>query len=214
MIPLSSWRSAAAEAGDRLPESRPLILTSDDYFGHRLVRVLERQSPPVWICYDATAVSPWRMLHLIRRRRLRLRHVFQMAHAAICRPRMPRPDHPRIRTNAELLDKLRQLSPTAVYCYRAGLILSREVLDEGIPCFNIHCAKLPEYAGLAAICRALEAGDYQQEAVLHRMTVRIDVGAALRRELYFLNPDLSYQENEKKAFTAGLRLLLRTLTQT
>lgn len=94
--------------------------------------------------------------------------------------------------------------------FRASLVLPKRILSR-LPCFNLHCAKLPEYAGLGAISRALRAGDLHQAATLHRMAPRVDAGEVISTEPFALDPKIAYWKNELEAYLAGARLLARFL---
>lgn len=94
--------------------------------------------------------------------------------------------------------------------FRASLILSPNVISR-VPCFNLHCARLPEYAGLSAIARALRARDLDQVASLHLMDTRVDAGEVIETEPFSLDPDLSHWRNDLEAYLAGTRLLARFL---
>lgn len=116
-----------------------------------------------------------------------------------------------IRSNDELLEVVRRMHPRRIILFRAGLILNRALLDAGAEVLNLHCARLPDFAGLGAIHRALRRGDLQQCATLHRVTERIDAGKVVATLPYALDPARSYFDNEQMAYETGIALLLDQL---
>ena len=81
----------------------------------------------------------------------------------------------------------------------------------GIPIYNIHAARVPEYGGLGSIARALKDGALEQFASLHEVTSKIDEGKLLDTENFLLSPKASYFENEQTAYSAAIRLLMRRI---
>lgn len=118
---------------------------------------------------------------------------------------------PTVASSAELVALIRYLQPSQVILFRAGLIVRKDVLQLGIPIWNIHAAHIPDYGGLGAIYRALRDGAYHQAATLHIVTEKIDSGEVLDTEPYKLDRSISYSANEGRAYDAGIALLRRTL---
>ena len=77
--------------------------------------------------------------------------------------------------------------------------------------FNVHCARIPDYAGLGAIYRALNDGSLEQLAVMHKVTDAIDKGEIIATKRYQLDPKLSFHENENIAYLTGIDLILEIL---
>ena len=123
--------------------------------------------------------------------------------------RKPSGNYPGIQGNSDLIKSLSTFKPTEVVLFRAGLIVSKEVLGMGIPIYNIHAARVPEYGGLGSIARALKDGALEQFASLHEVTSKIDEGKLLDSENFLLSPKASYFENEQTAYSAAIRLLIR-----
>lgn len=182
-----------------------LVICGADKLGRRLAgRILAL--PDTKIVLD-TSSSLRRVLRLVRRGSLTPRMVVQMGVAELARGDTSLPRLPSISTNAELLNLLELVQPQRVFLFRAGLIVNRAVIASGVPILNLHCARVPEYGGLGSIHRALASGDYDQLATLHRVTSRIDEGEVLREMPYQLDPEISYQANEDRAYAAGMTLL-------
>jgi methionyl-tRNA formyltransferase len=116
-----------------------------------------------------------------------------------------------IESNNDLLTLLRQYKPERVILFRAGLIISKEIILQGIPLLNIHCAKVPDYGGLGSIDRAIKDNALEQNATLHQVTTTIDEGRVLDVEPFRLDTTKSYCHNESVAYQAGLKLLYRTI---
>ena len=136
-----------------------------------------------------------------------------MALAELLRPRVSIGSYPSVRSNRELRQILEEQKIDTVYLFRAGLIINRALIESGVDLLNIHCADVPEYAGLAALARALEDGALEQNAVMHRVTESIDGGEVLDREPYTLDAKRWYFQNEMTAYKAGIRLLFRQLNK-
>ena len=83
-----------------------------------------------------------------------------------------------------------------MFLFRAGLIINKKVIDTGVKILNTHCARLPQYGGLASISRALKNKDYNQKATLHQVTKKIDSGIIFNELPYELSASKSYFENE------------------
>lgn len=127
------------------------------------------------------------------------------------RGQKPSGNYHGIQRNSDLIRSLSTLKPTEVVLFRAGLIINKEVLDMGIPIYNIHAARVPEYGGLGSIARALKDGALEQFASLHTVTSKIDEGKLLDSENFLLSPTASYFENEQTAYSAAICLLIRRI---
>ena len=93
-----------------------------------------------------------------------------------------------ISDNLDLIKIIDKIKPKKIILFRAGLVISREVISKGIPLLNIHCASIPEYGGLGSIDRALKNKSFSQNATLHQVTTTIDKGKVYDTEPYLLNP--------------------------
>lgn len=122
-------------------------------------------------------------------------------------------DVANIRSNSDLLHIINEFKPQRIVLFRAGLVISREVIERGIPLMNIHCAKVPEYGGLGSIERAIKDRALEQYATLHQVTTAIDRGEVFDLEPFYLDAQKSYCFNENTAYKAGLRLLSRTISR-
>ena len=116
-----------------------------------------------------------------------------------------------ISENSELLRIMNEFKPNRVLLYRAGLIVNKSVLDAGLKILNVHAAKVPEYGGIGSLHKALLDKALEQYASLHEVTVKIDQGQLVDTEKFTLDANLSYSENERIAYDASLRLLLRNI---
>lgn len=190
---------------------KTLLVVGDDFFGRVLLERLGPQ-PGLITAFD---VSPTlaRAFRALRRGSLKPGWLWDMALAGLRR----RPPGVRadlsVRGNAGLLAVIREEAVERVVLFRAGLIIDRTMLAEGIPVFNIHCARLPGLPGLGAIHRALADGAYRQAATLYRVTERIDDGEIVDTEPYHLDPASAYGANEVAAYEAGMRLAQRFLSE-
>lgn len=188
--------------------TRVVLFVGNDHWGRRAAN-LASGCKDVAVTIDSGA-SVRRVLKLIRRGSLPVGAVTRMTLAELSRKKVVQPDAALVRNNRELIEIAREHRAAVVILYRAGLIVSREVMAS-LDVLNIHCASLKGYGGLASIPRALADAAYVQEATLHRVTSRIDEGEVLDTEPFSLDPTLPYRRNEDLAYDAGLRLLERTL---
>ncbi len=186
------------------------VLLGDDRIGCRVAHTLSLRYPTLTLAFNRSA-EPLRVLRLLRKRRIALGDLINMAIAEWQRPAQTRLPLADINDNASLLAWLAASRPRAVLCFRAGLLISPAALAAGVPFYNVHAAELPEFGGLGAIARALRAGRQQGQACLHHMVERIDAGEVLDREPYALDRSDSYGANEARAYAAAERLLWRTL---
>lgn len=183
-----------------------LLIVGDDKLGRRLVSRLG-QVAGVNVVYDCSSDYS-RALKLLRKGAISPLTMLKMALAESKRVDFKVPQGESITSNHELLGVIHRLNPEAIYLFRAGLIINKQVIATGIPVLNIHCASLPHYGGLGSIARALKDGAYQQEATLHRVTTRIDDGVVIATMPYRLDPKSSYYANEEAAYEAGIALVM------
>ena len=188
-----------------------LVLAGDDKIGRTLLSQLV-DITELALAVDRSS-SLKRVAKLWWRGSLRFQTGAKMAWAEWRRPSVHAPAVPAIRSNLELLQLAQQLQVRRIYLFRAGLIISKTLLESGIDVVNVHCARLPDYAGLAVISRALANRDYSQCATMYHVTKDIDSGAIIDTEFYQLDPINSYTDNENTAYAAGIRLLQRHLVK-
>lgn len=183
-----------------------LLVVGNDKLGRRLVSRLG-QIAGVKIIFDCSSDYS-RAFKLLKKGVISLSTMLKMVLAERRRVDFNVPQSESITSNSELLAVIQRLTPDAIYLFRAGLIINKQVIATGIPVLNIHCASLPHYGGLGSIARALKDGAYQQEATLHRVTTRIDDGEVLATMPYRLDPKSSYYANEEAAYEAGIALVM------
>ena len=185
--------------GDRIARKAMESLKDSDY----LVIAIDR----------STSIK--RVAKLIWKRRLSLILIFKMLLCEFRRASSAVPsidiDYVEITNNKDLLALLDKHKPERVILFRAGLVINKDVISQGIPLLNIHCANVPEYGGLGAIHRALKDNALEQNATLHQITTTIDEGHVFDIEPFRLNASKSYCHNEDVAYPAGLKLLFRTI---
>lgn len=117
----------------------------------------------------------------------------------------------KVRNNADLELLIKTLKPSCLIMFRVGMIINPRVLSLGVPIFNLHCARLPEFGGLDAIHKARLSSENFHFATLHRVGSQIDRGEVLDTEPYSLSGVTSQSEAEARAYAAGMRLLKRQL---
>lgn len=156
-----------------------------------------------------TSTNFQRVFKLLLRKRISLNTLFQIAMAELLRNQY-RIDHPftQIKTNREIEDLVKNGHIDTTLLFRASIIINERLINSGIEIINTHCAKIPQYAGLGAISKAIEIKDLDQEATLHHVAKKIDAGRIIAVKQYQLSPGLSYQENENIAYNAGIDLVI------
>lgn len=185
--------------GDRIAQK---ALTYSDVHATSILVVIDRST------------NLKRISRLIWRRRLSFWLVLKMFYCEKTRKKTIeklQKHFPEIRSNKDLLALIDKSKPTKIILFRAGLVISKEIISRGIPLLNIHCANIPDYGGLGSIHRALKDGALNQNATLHRVTTTIDEGMVFDVEPYLLDSTKSYCYNEDIAYKAGLRLLVRNI---
>ena len=90
--------------------------------------------------------------------------------------------------------------------------LNKKILSLPPIFLNIHACSLPDYGGLGSINKALTNNALSQNATLHEVISKIDSGKVVDEVPYQLKKELFYYKNEKIAYQAALKLLLKTLT--
>ena len=153
-----------------------------------------------------------RVLRLVAKGILSIDLLFRMCLAERKRSgQKPSSKYSGIVRNADLLKYLKTIGPSEVILFRAGLIISKEVLGMGIPIYNIHAARIPEYGGIGSIGKALRDRSFKQFASFHEVTTKIDEGKLVDSEDFLLSESSSYFENEQTAYSAAIRLLIRRI---
>jgi hypothetical protein len=199
-----------------------VIITSNDLISrHLLAETLGhlKQHKNLLIIYDAS--STWkRVVKLINKKRISIIWLLKVTIARFFQ-RMHLRNYTQFSTklipnsiihnNSELTNFLNSNEDIAkVYCFRAGLVINKLNVHKA-NFINLHCAKIPKYAGLMSIARALADGDYNQECVLHKVVEAIDSGVILGKQVYKLDPSLPYWKNELHAYQVGASFLKKIL---
>ncbi len=183
---------------------KTIYIIGDDKLGRASMNALDAGS----LVYRNQSVGSRRVLKLLRKKIIRLSDIIEMGVAELLRKSPTVPDFPIVKTNGDVRRILEDERPDRVVCFRAGLVLSREVLNLGPEFLNIHCADLPEFGGLGAIRRALSQGALAQNACLHEMVAEIDAGRVFHKEPFELSQSVSFAENEERAYQAGRKILV------
>jgi len=183
-----------------------LVLVGNDKRGRTFIHRYARQYNVSMVVQDGSRAIK-RIVKLLRRGSLSIPVLLKMTWAELRRPYCRIPALPHIKTNSELVAIINDQKIEQIVLYHVGLIIRRKVLETGVTVYNIHCARLPEYGGLMALQRALDKGDFQQEATLHIVNEQVDSGATIQTVPFLLDAGKSYGANEDTAFDAGEALL-------
>lgn len=98
----------------------------------------------------------------------------------------------KIRTDKELLDKLRELNPDFFVTFAFGQILSQEVLDiPKIATVNLHASLLPKYRGANPIQRCIYNGDFKTGITTMLTVLDLDAGDICQTEEIEITPTMT-----------------------
>lgn len=188
-----------------------MLILGGDRIAEKALENLKESDSLVIIVDRSTSIR--RVAKLIFGKRLSFVLILKMI---ICEYRrgssaVPSVSYPGIANNKDLLVLLNKHKPDRVVLFRAGLVINKPTISQGIPLLNIHCANVPEYGGLGSIARALKDSALKQNATLHQVTTTIDEGQVFDLEPFRLSASRSYCQNEDIAYQAGLKLLYRTI---
>ena len=119
----------------------------------------------------------------------------------------------KVKGNAELMERVRELNPDIIVVAAYGKILPKEFLDiPRLGCINIHGSILPRHRGASPIQRAIAEGDDVTGVTIMQMDEGMDTGdiiAIAETEIGGLN----YPELMEKLAKLGGDLLLDTLSK-
>ena len=187
-----------------------LIMGNDKISGEALKQIAPLSEHIEVVIDQSTNIR--RIIRLLANKRISLSLLIRMLLCSILRKgKKPSGSIKIITSNQSLQELLCSRKFARVLLFRAGLIINAESIKTGIPMLNVHCAKIPEYAGLGSIWNAIRDKTWHQEATLHHVTTTIDGGDIVDSEPYALDPKKSYCKNENIAYQAGFRLLKRSL---
>ncbi len=188
-----------------------VILGNDKISSSALIHIKLKEDTKV-VIDRSTNIK--RILKLLKRRSLSPFLLCEMALCEISRSgKSPSRKYDSIYKNQDLINEVKKNSPERIILFRAGLIINKDVISLGVPLLNLHCARIPEFGGIGSIAKALKNKSFEQEATLHRVSVKIDEGEVIDTEKFTLNPNASYCENETISYNAGIRLLKRIVEQ-
>ncbi len=185
-----------------------VLVVGNDKIGRHCIQQLP-QSKNVTILLDS-CTDAGRVVTLLRKGSLPIRALISMTWANIIRKetKLEQP-YSQLKSNTELLRFID--NDTTILLFRAGLIVSQDTIDKAKDIFNVHCASIPEFGGIASIYRAIKAEAFSQNATLHKVTIRIDEGEVVDVEPYLMSKSKNYFLNEETAYQAGLTLINRIL---
>ncbi len=188
-----------------------LLVVGNDKLGRKLIGRLA-PNPELHIVLDVSSDIK-RVIKLLIRGILSPMVLLKMFWAELIRTDYKIADFPKIQSNSDLINLIEEYEIKKMYLFRAGLIINARVLKTGVEVLNTHCASLSGYGGIGAIDRALRENALSQEATLHQVTAKIDSGLVIATQPYLLEKKRSYAWNEDRAYSVGMELILRQLTQ-
>lgn len=193
--------------------STKLLIIGSDKISRKCVFKLNRQGVDlnkIHIVVDKST-NMRRLFSLVMHGKISIECLFKMVSADFKRKNYPDFNFKsEIYSNNELYNILKNTPYHSTYLFRAGLIINKTLLSRGFRFLNVHCASIPEYAGLCSIYKAIKDEAFNQKACMHTVTTTIDDPYEIvDYEPYKLNPMKSYFINEETAYDAGIRLLSR-----
>ena len=187
-----------------------LLIIGDDKIGGQAFKEVYNCKGIEIICDRSTNVK--RIMKLLRGKKLSIFLFCKMFLAEILRKgKKPNKNVVSIKSNKTLLEILKKNNYEKLILFRAGLIVNKKVIDTGINILNIHAASLPDFSGIGSINKALIEKAYYQKATLHRVIETIDSGEIISEIDYKLDPHKSYLANENIAYSAAIKLLVKTI---
>lgn len=191
-----------------------LLVVGSDKIGNNAIKKIEENkiSQHVNIVIDNSS-NFTRLIKLIKRQVVSPYLVGLMFFSELMRKRKKINHYRKLRNKDDLKTLITNQKPEIVLLFRCGLILNKSLIDLIPKCYNIHASKLPEYGGIGTIYKSLKNRDYDQEATLHEVDIKIDSGKVIDTMPYKLNKNNSYHINEKIAYEAGTDLLLKSLKE-
>lgn len=118
----------------------------------------------------------------------------------------------RLKTDAEAIEKLKDMAPDFIVVVAYGQILTKEVLD--IPkygCINLHASILPKYRGAAPINWAVINGEKETGNTTMMMDVGLDTGDMLLQSKMEISNNMTAGELHDLLMLDGADLLIKTL---
>lgn len=185
-----------------------MVLAGNDKLGRKLISLIPDED--VIKAYD-NSISIKRIIRLIFKGRISPTLLIKIFYAEMRRPDTKIRQSNFIRSNQQLIKFIEENYIDILLLFRAGLIINKSVIDSRATVINTHCARIPEFAGLGAIDRAIRLKAFKQVATMHYVVSKIDGGEIIATKPYDLVESDSYQNNENIAYNAGISLLLEQL---
>ncbi len=186
-----------------------LVLVGNDKIGRKAISRISKIHGISIYLDDSSNFT--RVCKLLKVKRIGIIPLVKIALADMFRKDTTIKEFPKILNNDELIKYCTRYHIESLFLFHAGLIINKKLISTKMSIFNVHCARLPDYGGLATLYKALKNKDYNQCATLHRVTEGIDSGEVIMTEPYQLSPQISYKKNEDIAYEAGITLLARYL---
>lgn len=118
----------------------------------------------------------------------------------------------KLKSDIEMLKKLKDMEPDFIIVVAYGQILTREVLD--IPkygCINLHASLLPKYRGAAPINWAILNGEKESGNTTMFMDIGLDTGDMLLKSHVEITEDMTAGQLHDILMEDGSELLIRTV---
>lgn len=118
----------------------------------------------------------------------------------------------KVRTDAELIEKLKELKPDAFITVAFGQILSKEILDiPRLGTINLHASLLPKYRGANPIQRAVVNGEKTSGVTTMLSDVGVDTGPMLLKEEITITENMTSVELANIIAQIGPALLEKSI---
>lgn len=107
--------------------------------------------------------------------------------------------------SANLNQVTAEVSPDVIFSILYPKIVPKHLI-ESFPCFNLHCAPLPEYGGWNATLWAILNGEKTFGVTLHEMTERPDEGPIVEKSCFPIPPHITNAELYTLSHEEGYRV--------
>ena len=190
---------------------KTLLIIGSDSASSWLAKKLESEKNINVAIYKDKSGGIRRIIKLIKSGRITLLALINLIVAETLRKKEKAQFDGAITSNKDIKKLISELNPDRLLCFRCGLIINKDIINSGLPVYNIHVSDLPRFPGLGTIWRSIKEQAWAQNACLHHIDEGIDTGTVLLKKKYTMMPHLSYKKNEDIAYLAGIDLALEFL---
>ncbi len=109
-----------------------------------------------------------------------------------------------------LIEVIEECQPDMIISVLYPKIVAKEIIEK-IPCFNLHCAPLPEYAGWNSTLWAILNEEETFGATLHEMSTNVDEGNVIHKGSFPIPRQVTNIELYQLAHEDGYRIFCENI---